>query len=299
MPEPPASVWLIAFGAGLMLASLATWVYLAYRRRQQHAILAYEPRRPVPWGPIGALLAILLALNSVVSAILSPATAPTIVPNSPLPTTSAPQPIPEQPDVTTRMASMIVLYPMIVGSVVFIIAIYSKATLHDLGLPIYVGEFARDVGIGVVACLAALLPVYGVLSAIELVFREPAHHPIVDAVLREANPVVLLLAAVSAVIVAPICEEITFRLLLQGWLEKRMTNEEQMAIWLPISVSSVLFALAHAGQGSAPVALFFLAMILGYLYQRTHRIIPCIAMHAMFNLLTIVGLMLRMMGPVE
>jgi membrane protease YdiL (CAAX protease family) len=69
--------------------------------------------------------------------------------------------------------------------------------------------------------------------------------------------------------------------------------------WLPIGISSLLFALAHAGQGSAPVALFFLAVILGYLYQRTHRIVPCITMHAMFNLLSIVGLLLRMTGPGE
>ena len=37
---------------------------------------------------------------------------------------------------------------------------------------------------------------------------------------RWADVGVMLLAALAAVVVAPICEEITFRLLLQGWLEK-------------------------------------------------------------------------------
>ena len=59
---------------------------------------------------------------------------------------------------------------------------------------------------------------------------------------------------------------------------------------MPILISSVLFALAHFGYGPEPVPLFFLALILGYVYQRTHRIIPCIVTHALFNLVTVIAL---------
>ena len=52
---------------------------------------------------------------------------------------------------------------------------------------------------------------------------------------------------------------------------------------LPIALSSVLFALAHVGQGASPISLFFLAIGLGFLYQRTHRIVPCIIAHMLFN----------------
>jgi membrane protease YdiL (CAAX protease family) len=258
-----------------------------------------------------------------------------LVPNAPLPTTSSPPPIPKPPDSIARMAEMIIVFPLIVGGVLLAVAFSSRATSRDLGLPNSLRQFAQDVTLGVVASFAALIPVYGVLSVFELIFHQPAHHPIVDAVLREPNPVILILAAVSAVIVAPICEEIAFRLLLQGWLEKwedeqkltndssaeldtgecRLTNQDTVGVdasqvdtchssfaalgWLPIGASSLLFALAHAGQGSAPVALFGLSLILGFLYQRTHRIVPCIAMHATFNLLSIVGLLLRLVGPGE
>src|SRR5215218_594929 len=44
-------------------------------------------------------------------------------------------------------------------------------------------------------------------------------HPLIKMVMdAPPSPWVLVLAGIAAVIVAPICEEITFRLLLQGWL---------------------------------------------------------------------------------
>ena len=53
--------------------------------------------------------------------------------------------------------------------------------------------------------------------------------------------------------------------------------------WVPIVCSSVLFGLAHFGHGPAPITLTVLALALGYLYQRTHSIVPVIVVHAMFN----------------
>lgn len=53
--------------------------------------------------------------------------------------------------------------------------------------------------------------------------------------------------------------------------------------WLPIVISSVLFGLAHWGHGPAPITLTVLALGLGYVYQRTHSIVPVIVVHALFN----------------
>jgi membrane protease YdiL (CAAX protease family) len=60
--------------------------------------------------------------------------------------------------------------------------------------------------------------------------------------------------------------------------------------WLPIFISSALFGLAHFGYGPEPIPLFLLAIFLGLVYQRTHRIIPCIVAHSLFNLFTVVVL---------
>ena len=52
---------------------------------------------------------------------------------------------------------------------------------------------------------------------------------------------------------------------------------------VPIVISSFLFGMAHLGHGPDPIPLFVLALILGYVYQRTHRIVPCIVLHMLFN----------------
>ncbi|TWT90426.1 CAAX amino terminal protease self- immunity [Pseudobythopirellula maris] len=57
--------------------------------------------------------------------------------------------------------------------------------------------------------------------------------------------------------------------------------------WAPIVISSLLWALTHQGQGSAPAPLFVLGLVLGYIYQRTHRVLPCLVLHAVFNALSL------------
>ena len=56
-----------------------------------------------------------------------------------------------------------------------------------------------------------------------------------------------------------------------------------LAQWLPILISAVLFGLAHFGHGPAPIPLTILAIGLGYVYQRTHSIVPVMVVHALFN----------------
>lgn len=52
---------------------------------------------------------------------------------------------------------------------------------------------------------------------------------------------------------------------------------------VPILISAAVFALMHWSHGPDPIALFVLALGLGYLYQRTHRWLPCIVTHACLN----------------
>jgi membrane protease YdiL (CAAX protease family) len=59
-----------------------------------------------------------------------------------------------------------------------------------------------------------------------------------------------------------------------------------------IGITSLVFALLHLGQGWAPVPLFFLSLALGWLYQRTHRLLPSLVVHMCLNACSL--LMLRM-----
>lgn len=51
----------------------------------------------------------------------------------------------------------------------------------------------------------------------------------------------------------------------------------------PIFVSSIIFALLHFDQGGAPIPLFFLALGLGYVYQKRRTITPSLVVHMMLN----------------
>ncbi len=65
---------------------------------------------------------------------------------------------------------------------------------------------------------------------------------------------------------APLAQE------LRGWF------------WVvPILISSFVFAALHLGNGLDPIPLFVLALGLGYLYQRTHRLLPCVVLHFLVN----------------
>lgn len=59
---------------------------------------------------------------------------------------------------------------------------------------------------------------------------------------------------------------------------------------IPILVSSFFFALSHWSHGPDPIPLFVFAMGLGYLYQRTHRIVPCIFLHLLLNACSLAAL---------
>jgi membrane protease YdiL (CAAX protease family) len=340
MPQPPDDPVLTAFAVGTMLLSTAIGVYLLVKR-QWGPLLSYGPRRPVPWGSAAAILAVMFMLLALF--------APNDGQSSPVQQENAreQQENTDAAHIAVQLLSAMVPEVLLVGGVLFLIAVYFSATPPDLGFPANLGELSHDALIGVVAGLAALAPIHMLQLLLAYLTRmnEGSGHPLVK-LLVDGKPdlIVMLLAAFAVVVVAPVCEEITFRLLLQGWLEKwevqqlgwrdkplpeindgsdvqipiadsmtndeaRMTNEEISASdhssftpppprgaagfpfgWLPIAISSLLFGLAHYGYGPEPIPLFFLGLLLGYVYQRTHRIVPCIVAHALFNLFTVIVL---------
>ena len=196
-------------------------------------------------------------------------------------------------------------------------------------------------------------------------------HPLTQLIERgREQPVVLVVAFFSGVMLAPLAEEFLFRLLLQGWVRKRavFSLDDQRVGMLPgvvsIFVVSVIFAAIHGGQrteqnidtlfysmiglavanlftvglgmtyliwivgadrsdlgvppgggisdvltgiatfglcgpailalnillryqfpeaATDPIPLFFFSVVLGILFYRTGRLLPCVTMHACLN----------------
>lgn len=163
--------------------------------------------------------------------------------------------------------------------------LFRAATWSDLGLRL--DHAWPDIRNGVGTFLVVAVPIYTLHWLANLFFEPQQGHPIVEAVVR--FPGFFWLSLVTAVIVAPVAEEFFFRGLLLGWLDSLPTARDidargrpQLAFW-PVILTSLGFAMLHLGHGAAPVALFFFSMVLGWLYQRHHRLLPCIALHAALN----------------
>lgn len=154
-----------------------------------------------------------------------------------------------------------------------------------------------------------------------------------ESYLTNGQWTLLSLLLLNTAFLVPVYEEVFFRSIVQGFAEQIITfskNWPRWAIgpmrpsvaqwlgvagaaqvaatakapsrspfntdWRPIVASSLLFALAHSGQGAAPVSLYFLAMGLGWLYQKTGNLAITIGVHLGLNAWTLGNLLLGAAG---
>ncbi len=309
----------LTFMLAIMAVSLAVLFLLFQKHVEGRPLLAYEPRRSVPWTFLAVLLAMFVPPLVVFASL-----------GGEIPTTS---------EISTDDFIRVGWFSSAanlgyVAIAIATLALYLHADRRDLGLPTRWKVWRRDIGIGAAGCLVAMLPVYLIQLALVVVLQPKEQHPLFDQLKQSSGAEVLVVGFVMAVIAAPIYEEFTFRLLLQGWLEKvedrrlgyRPVRDQpvrdkaidlpakeptielfsattpELAVdtvaaarpthgliadlphgWMPILVSGLIFGLAHFGHGVAPVPLVLFGIILGYLYQRTHRLLPSVIAHMLFN----------------
>lgn len=118
---------------------------------------------------------------------------------------------------------------------------------------------------------AVPLALAGVFAALPWLAREPA-------------PWATLL------VLAPIAEELVFRVGLQEALLRRWQGHGSAGTNLANAATAVVFAAAHiVARGDVVAAMTLLpALAIGWAYQKQRRVLPCIALHAIFNLIWIV-----------
>lgn len=310
-------------------ASLLALAALFLRHIDGRPLVPYEPRRRVPWNGWAALLLVTPMLLNVVSrlATMEPPAGDFAAPAK-ADDAAHDAPSGDDSEHFIRDTALTSLTLTLLAVAVWAgLATLTGATAHDLGFPANRRQLARDVGLGSVAFLATLTPIYFLQIVLSYVI-EPEHgHPFVEEFSREPSLGLILGIGFAAVVAAPVFEETAFRLVLLGWLEKaelagkavEVSAESEQATaaedvdgaacssdmhvvqadpspsrgWLPITASGMLFGLAHWGHGVAPVPLALLGIVLGYLYHRTHRIVPSITCHLLFNGLTMWLLLLE------
>lgn len=124
-----------------------------------------------------------------------------------------------------------------------------------------------------------------------------AELPVPQERLREfaADPALLVWLFVTAVAIAPVCEELFFRGMLLQALRRRVGRG-----W-GIVLSAMIFSLAHLvaePTGRAGLLVFSLilpmGLLLGWSFERHRRLAVPIAVHATFNLYTTLALLAGM-----
>lgn len=143
-------------------------------------------------------------------------------------------------------------------------------------------------GLGILVLTLGLCPLV-LETTVDIVRRfDPAPefpmHSTIEA-LRDPTQSATVVAAlwVAAVILAPAAEELFFRGILHTVLLNLRCRR-----WIVIGGASAAFAAVHVGQPHAMPALAALGVLLGFAYERTGSLLPPIAIHAVFNLKTLV-----------
>jgi membrane protease YdiL (CAAX protease family) len=334
MESPELNTPALAVLAAAGLASLAVLFRLFEVHISRRPLLELEPRRPVPWNFVAPLIIFAPAILNfaigliaeppvqsvpervataaafhVASTAASPAAAYTASRASAAAFDLAEENLAAEAAAPMILVGGVALLGMVVLGVVVLAKVFG-ANVHDLGLPTSWPQLGRDVRIGAAAFAASLAPIYALMYLLTMLLEPTEGHPLIEQYTAHPSLGLMIAAAVTAVIVAPIAEEVSFRMVFQGWLERLATERSSTSItasaaigggsfnqnspgWGPIVVSSVVFGLAHWGHGVAPLPLILLGAILGYVYQRTHRLAPGIVCHMLFNGLTLLMLWLQ------
>ncbi|MAG16565.1 MAG: hypothetical protein CMJ21_00690 [Phycisphaerae bacterium] len=147
---------------------------------------------------------------------------------------------------------------------------------------------ARDLGAGLLGAVVAVVLVFGCNLGFwligSLLDRETptVAHKLLIALGRAADdPGTIAIMLTSALVLAPLLEEVIFRGLVQTALLDSLGRRR----WLVIVFSALFFAAVH-GAAVDPLAipgLFVLGMVLGWLYERTDSLWPGVIVHVLFN----------------
>lgn len=144
------------------------------------------------------------------------------------------------------------------------------------GFGITLSQWRQQVLVGLETAHASFLPVLS-LMIVTLLFRQPRDK---NALLRmldqDRSLTTLAWVVLAAVVLAPLVEELLFRVILLGWLKTKTTSTHA------IGISSLAFAFIHGPLDGA--ALLPLALLLGSLYDRQQRFLSVVVAHAFFNL---------------
>jgi len=153
----------------------------------------------------------------------------------------------------------------------------------------------RDIRWGVLAFFAAVPMVMASIQVTVIVgefFGQEAPvlaHDMLKMLVDSDSLTGSVLIIVSAVLVAPILEEGIFRGVIQSVMVETLGESRR---WAVVIVASIVFAMMHTDyvhweNWQALPGLLVLGLVLGWLYERSGSLLPCIIVHTLFNAMNI------------
>ena len=146
----------------------------------------------------------------------------------------------------------------------------------------------RDVLFGAMTYSAAWIPLLVILVIYSFALQtmgvdvSQGAHPLVPILTKSGNSTIIIWSFLLAVFAAPIVEEVMFRGALYTWLRK------YLGAGSTITISSLIFAAVHPQGAIGIVPLFSIGAVLGFLREWRGNIKSCMVAHALFNLGTLV-----------
>ncbi|WP_417379780.1 CPBP family intramembrane glutamic endopeptidase [Gimesia sp.] len=156
---------------------------------------------------------------------------------------------------------------------ILILTLSHLSAIQKLGFRL--NEIRRQMHEGAVGFLLALLPVMALLLLTYPFRSEESLHPFFLLLKAEPHFSTISWIFISAVLIAPLFEELIYRVLFQGWLERLMPP------FAAILISSLVFSIVHGFPDCIP--LFPLAFILGTLFYYRRSYVAIVVTHALFN----------------
>lgn len=180
---------------------------------------------------------------------------------------------------------------MMLGCVVFVglgLLLFGSGSLKPDQVGIHTEDWPSQIAWGQQAFLASILPTFLLLLATAFLRRPETLHPFLQMLREAPEQVPLAMMFFTAAVVAPLSEELVFRVTLQGWLT------DQWHARGAIVTTAVIFAFVHGWRDG--IALLPLALMLGYLYHTRRSYLAVVTAHSLFNATNMTLALLGAMG---
>ena len=238
----------------LSLSAMTWWMW--WRRWKRYGeIWRQEPIASPTWNPVALFLSLTLIGIYLMSGLL---------PRSP-----------ESVSITVENVRFGCFErAMLVAILLSLLTGFGSRSALDFGVTL--ANWGRQVMVGLETAHASFLPVLCLMAA-TIPLRQPSEKNALLRLLDQDRSLTTLAWVIfAAVVLAPLVEELLFRVILLDWLKTKTTSNHA------IGISSLVFAFIHGPLDGA--ALLPLALLLGSLYDRQQRYLSVVIAHAFFNL---------------